>query len=119
MLLLYVLAALASAGVLYQRLGARSMPPPPGQLVDVGGHRLHARCAGDGDPVVLLEAAIAGSSLSWSVVQPEIAKLTRVCAYDRAGLAWSDPPSCPRTLANILDELSVLIARGSGSSFGL
>jgi pimeloyl-ACP methyl ester carboxylesterase len=114
-LLLYVLAVLASAGVLYQRLGARRMPRPPGQLVDVGGHRLHALCAGEGDPVVLLESAIAGSSLSWSVVQPEIAKLTRVCAYDRAGLAWSDPPSCPRTLANILDELSVLIARTAAS----
>lgn len=108
---LVLLAALAGAGVLYQRIGLRLTPPPPGQLIDVGGHRLHAVCAGRGDPVVLFESAIAGSSLGWALVQPALAETTHVCAYDRAGLAWSDPPSCPRTLANMLDELSVLIVR--------
>jgi len=58
---------------------------------------------------VLLESAIAASSLSWAVVQKEIATFTRVCAYDRAGLAWSDAPSCPRTADRILDELSAVL----------
>jgi pimeloyl-ACP methyl ester carboxylesterase len=79
--------------------------------VDVGGHRLHVICHGSGRPVVLLEAGIAASSLSWALVEPEIAKFTRVCAYDRAGLAWSDIPSCPRTFERIVDELSTVLAR--------
>jgi len=60
--------------------------------------------------MVLLEAGIAGSSLSWTVVQPEIAKFTRVCAYDRAGLAWSDAGCTARTFDRIVDELSRVLA---------
>lgn len=108
-----ILVTLVAIGVLYQRVGAsrqRRQYGPPGLLIDVGGHRLHARCEGQGSPVVLLESGIAASSLSWAVVQPEIATFTRVCAYDRAGLAWSDRPSCPRTFGRILDELDALLA---------
>jgi pimeloyl-ACP methyl ester carboxylesterase len=110
---LVVLAALLALGVLYQRAGARRARErfaPPGIFIDVGGHRLHAKCTGEGRPVVLLEAGIAASSLSWAVVQPDIAKFARVCSYDRAGLAWSDPPSCPRTFDAIVQELTTLLA---------
>jgi pimeloyl-ACP methyl ester carboxylesterase len=124
-----VLAALVAAGVLYQQLGARRQRrtfPAPGRLIDVGGHRLHAVCVGQGSPVVLLESGIAASSLSWSMVQPDIGRLTRVCAYDRAGLAWSDAPSSPRTFDRMVDELSEVlngVAPGArcilvGHSFG-
>lgn len=109
---LFVLAVLA-AGVLYQRIGlARSARrfPPPGRLVDVNGHRLHAVCIGDGTPAVVLESGIAASSLSWARVQPEIARFTRVCAYDRAGLAWSEPSPAPRAVSGIIDELDALLA---------
>jgi pimeloyl-ACP methyl ester carboxylesterase len=103
-----VAAVLVLAGVAYQLVGlardARRFPPP-GQLVDVGGHRLHAVCRGHGAPTVVLESAIAASSLSWARVQPAVAKFTRVCAYDRAGLAWSAPSSVPPTFARIVDEL--------------
>jgi pimeloyl-ACP methyl ester carboxylesterase len=93
---------------------------PPGSLIDVGGHRLHAICRGHGGPVVLLESGIAASSLSWAVVQPEIAKFTRVCAYDRAGLAWSDAASCPRSFERIVDELSTILEHvASGERFVL
>ncbi len=112
--ILGALVAFLALGTLYQRLAAarsRRQFPPPGRLFDVDGHRLHARCVGDGSPVVLLESGIAASSLSWAAVQHEIAKFTRVCAYDRAGLAWSDPPSCPRTFDRIVDELSALLAQ--------
>ena len=108
-----VLAALLALGVLYQRIGARLQNrrfAAPGRLIDVGGHRLHATCVGNGSPVVLLEAGIAASSLSWAVVQPAIAQFTRVCSYDRAGLAWSDAPSCPTTFDQIIDELSAVLA---------
>lgn len=114
MAVLGLVVTLLAAGVLYQRLAARRHRQrftPPGLLVDVGGHRLHAVCTGRGRPVVLLESGIAASSLSWAVVQPEIATFTRVCAYDRAGLAWSDVASCPRTFDRIVDELSTVLKR--------
>jgi pimeloyl-ACP methyl ester carboxylesterase len=60
---------------------------------------------------VLFESGIAASSLSWAVVQPDIAKFTRVCAYDRAGLAWSDVASRPRSFERIVDELATVLAR--------
>jgi pimeloyl-ACP methyl ester carboxylesterase len=85
--------------------------PPPGQLVDVDGHRLHAVCAGHGAPTVVLESGIAASSLSWARVQPEVARFTSVCAYDRAGLGWSDASTAPRTIAHIVDELHALLTK--------
>jgi pimeloyl-ACP methyl ester carboxylesterase len=106
-------AALLMFGVLYQQIGVRRERrrfAPPGTLIDVGGHRLHVKCAGSGNPVVLLESGIAASSLSWARVQPEIATFTRVCAYDRAGFGWSDPPSCPRTFERMVDELAAVLS---------
>ena len=108
----FAVLMLGIAGVFYQLIGsARSARrfPPPGQLVDVGGHRLHAVCAGHGTPTVVLESGIAASSLSWTRVEPEVARFTSVCAYDRAGLAWSDPSNTPRTIARIVDELHTLL----------
>jgi pimeloyl-ACP methyl ester carboxylesterase len=107
-----VLAAILLAGVFYQRVGLwrdRRAFAPFGVRIDVGGHRLHTTCAGSGSPIVLLESGIAASSLSWAVVQPAIAQFTRVCSYDRAGLAWSDAPSCPRTFNRIVAELSAVL----------
>lgn len=103
-----------AAGILYQAITLRRHRrqfTPPGQLMDVGGHRLHVDCRGSGSPMVLLESGIAASSLSWALVHPVIATFTRVCAYDRAGLAWSDVPSCPRTFDRIVDELATVLAR--------
>jgi pimeloyl-ACP methyl ester carboxylesterase len=87
------------------------MVDAPGRFVEVNGHRLHLLCRGSGAPAVLLESGIAASSLSWALVQPRLAALTTVCAYDRAGLCWSDPPSTPRTLARICDDLHALVER--------
>jgi pimeloyl-ACP methyl ester carboxylesterase len=109
-----VLAVLVVAGVLYQRLAGRAASrrfPAPGELVDVGGHRLHVACSGIGRPPALLEAGIAASSLSWTAVASAVAQVTRVCTYDRAGLAWSEIPSCARTFDRIVDELATVIAR--------
>jgi pimeloyl-ACP methyl ester carboxylesterase len=109
-----VLAALAAAGMLYQRAGSRAAArrfPAPGELIDVGGHRLHVTCTGIGGPTVLLEAGIAASSLSWAAVAPSIAEFTRVCTYDRAGLAWSDVASSTRTFERIVNELATVLAR--------
>lgn len=104
--------------MLYQRVADRAVMrryPPPGNLIDVGGHRLHVVCSGAGTPHMILEAGIAASSLSWGAVQPLIARFGRVCTYDRAGLAWSDVASCPRTFERIVDEFATVLAQVSGA----
>lgn len=83
----------------------------PGQTVDVGGHRLHVRCTGAGSPTVVLESALGGSSLSWSLVQPDVAGITRACCYDRAGFGWSDAGPLPRTAGRMASELRALLAQ--------
>ena len=108
-----MLVALVAAGMLYQRAASRAALrrfPAPGELIDVGDHRLHVTCTGAGRPAIVLEAGIAASSLSWAAVVPSIAAFTRVCTYDRAGLAWSEVPSGPRTFDRIVDELGRVIA---------
>ena len=102
------------AGMGYQFAGMvldRSHYPPPGQMIDVGGHRLHLYCMGTGSPTVVLEAAAPGWSLYWSLVQPDVAKITRVCAYDRAGLGWSERGPLPRTGQRMARELHQLLTR--------
>jgi pimeloyl-ACP methyl ester carboxylesterase len=112
---LSVLIALLCTGALYQVIGARrDRHAPPGALVDLGGHRVHVVCRGQGKPAVLFESGVAASSLSWVLVQPEVAKFTRVCTYDRAGLAWSDTPSSPRTFNRITDEMAAVLAYAGG-----
>jgi pimeloyl-ACP methyl ester carboxylesterase len=110
--ILGLLLALAALGALYQAVGTKRSAAylaPPGRLIDAGGHRLHVVCRGTGSPVVLLESGIAASSLSWALVQPQVATYTQVCAYDRAGLGWSDVASCPRTFTRIVDELDAVL----------
>ncbi len=77
--------------------------------VDVGGYRLFVRCTGQGSPTVILDAGLAVSSATWSLVQPEVAKFTRVCSYDRAFLGQSDPGPAPRTSQMIVDDLRALL----------
>jgi pimeloyl-ACP methyl ester carboxylesterase len=72
--------------------------------------RLHLVSAGKGTPAVLFEAGIASSYLSWARVIPGIATFTGTCAYDRAGLGWSDPARGPRTVAGMLGDLRGVIA---------
>jgi len=83
--------------------------PPPGQLFNVFGHRMHIYCTGTGNPVVILEAGLSSYSLDWSRVQPAISKTTKVCSYDRAGYGWSDPGPKPRTAQEIVKELHQLL----------
>ena len=66
-------------------------PNPPGKLVDVGGRKLHLYCTGKGSPTVVLESGAGSFAIDWALVQPEVAKTTRICSYDRAGYGWSDP----------------------------
>jgi pimeloyl-ACP methyl ester carboxylesterase len=84
---------------------------PPGQMLDVGGVRLHAILRGQGAPVVLLEPALGGFALQYSHIQAGVSAFTRVLAYDRAGQAWSDLSPSPRTPANLAGELKALLGK--------
>jgi pimeloyl-ACP methyl ester carboxylesterase len=83
-------------------------PPHPGKLVDVGGWRLHLNCSGKNKgnvPTVVLESGAGDFSFDWALVQPGVARFTRICSYDRAGYAWSDPGPTPRTMQQVAYEL--------------
>jgi pimeloyl-ACP methyl ester carboxylesterase len=88
------------------------LPVPAGRLIDVGGHRLHLVCEGRGASL-LLDAALGASSLSWTLVLPELARFAHACAYDRAGFGWSEAGPLPRTAGRIVDELRLLLS-GAG-----
>lgn len=75
---------------------------------------------------MVFDAALAASSLSWSLVQPEVARFTRACAYDRAGFGRSEAGPPPRSAGVLADELRLLLERAPvpppyvlvGHSFG-
>ena len=117
------------AGILYQFIATQMdayICTPTGQLVDVGGYKMHLHCTGEGGPTVILDAAMGCNSLEWSLIQPGVAKITRVCSYDRAGNGWSDEGPYPRTSMQIAEELHNLLTRAKipgpyilvGHSFG-
>ncbi|UCC55162.1 MAG: alpha/beta hydrolase [Gammaproteobacteria bacterium] len=100
--------------------------PAPGLMVLVGEHRLHLQCSGQGGPAVVMDAGLGGTSLDWVRVQPELAKYTRVCTYDRAGYGWSERGPQPRSSRRIAEELRMLLKTAAvpepyvlvGHSFG-
>ena len=113
---LAVVLVSACTGFLYERKAGRRdrrFYPPAGRRIDVGGYRLHIQCAGAGGPTVVLEYGLEGSILDWHLVEPEIARFTRVCVYDRAGYGWSDPSPRKRVPSVISDELHALL-EGAG-----
>ena len=121
--------ALASVGGGYQTLreaaDARAHPMP-GQLIDVGGHRLHLSCTGSGSPTVVLQPGLGGTSADLALITPTIARTTRVCVYDRAGRGWSEPADTPQDALQIATDLHTLLHAGrvpgpyvmAGHSFG-
>lgn len=108
-----VVLGLMLIGTVYESLAEAAdvrAYPPPGQLVDVGGYRLHLNCTGTGSPTVVIEAGLGDWSASWrSWVQPEVAKTTRVCTYDRAGMGYSEAGPLPRTAEQFAQELHTLL----------
>lgn len=106
------LVLLIGAGLLYQSLGERRDArrfPPPGKLAEVDGQTLHYLDTGSGEPVVVLEAGITASSVSWARVVPRIARHARVIRYDRGGLAWSGPAGHARVASRLIFELRGLL----------
>jgi len=89
--------------------GDEAEPRPPGRLVDLGGRRLHANVSGDGEPAVVVENGAGAFSVDWALVQPEVAKFTRVVTYDRAGYAWSDRGPFQDAIEPTVDDLHLLL----------
>lgn len=84
------LLALLSLAIVLSGQTESARPPVLGKLVDVDGRRVHIYCTGQGSPAVVVTSG--GFSFDWGLVQPNIAQVTRICTYDPAGTAWSDPP---------------------------
>jgi len=107
-----VVLLLAIAGTIYQTAASEADQrnfPAPGNLIDVGGFKMHINCMGEGSPTVILEAMSGGASPYWGWIQPEIAKSTRVCAYDRAGFYWSETDPEAQSLARTVRNLHTLL----------
>jgi pimeloyl-ACP methyl ester carboxylesterase len=117
--LLSLIVVLALSGLTYQTISTqvdKNKYPAPGQLIDIGGYRLHLYCMGEptaGSPTVILEQGLGGTSPAWALIQPQVAKETRVCAYDRAGLGWGDPAPAgtPRDGQHVTEELHTLLQK--------
>lgn len=107
-----LLAAVAAyARVLHRRDAARWKAP--GRVIELAdGRKMHIYCTGAGTPTTILEAGLGDFSISsWSTVQPDLAKITRTCSYDRAGTGWSDPPAGPPTANGIVEDLHALLGK--------
>ena len=85
--------------------------PPPGEMVSVGGRRIHVRCTGSAaGPTIVLVMGVAEASPYWWPVQDRLAGFARVCSYDRPGMGWSDPVAGSQTMADRAAELRAVLA---------
>jgi pimeloyl-ACP methyl ester carboxylesterase len=115
-----VLAVLIGFGFeSFMRSQASRKYPVLGKLVDIGGRKIQIDCRGKGSPTVVLESGIdILGSLSWAAVHDEIAQTTRVCAYSRAGILWSDPNTGTVDIKSIAQDLhEALIKSGETGSW--
>lgn len=107
-----LLISLTCLGACYQFIGnwrdGRRFPQQ-GRSVQAGAVKLNLNCSGAGSPTVILETGHGMSSIGWFNIQPEIAKFTRVCSYDRAGYGWSEAGPEPRTALQVAKELKLLL----------
>lgn len=123
--------AMPALGWLYQTIASqvdRRRYPPPGELVDVGGYRLHIYGMGTqhAGPAVILDAGLGCTCMDWDKVQGEIAAFARVYSYDRAGFGWSNGGPRPRSSRQMVEELHCLLGNARiagpyvlvGHSFG-
>ena len=98
----------------------------PNQLVDIGGRRLNLYCSGSGANTVIFDAPSGMGGWVWHNVQPAVAKQTRACVFDRAGMGFSDPSPHPNTSNNVVKDLHAALGKAGivppyvlvGNSFG-
>lgn len=108
--------ALGNAYRLYGKFRLSRDLPAPGRLVSIGDHRLHIHCVGEGRPVTVLVAGAGRFSTDWARVMDLAEPITRVCAYDRSGLGWSEiGSSYSATMSTARGEFEALL-RESGEA---
>jgi pimeloyl-ACP methyl ester carboxylesterase len=103
---------ISAVGASYESIAERrdlAATPPPGRLIDVGGHRLHLWCLGQGAPAVVFDSGLGGTAFDWYTVVRDVSRFTTACAYDRAGMGYSDAGPSPRTSRRIAGELAELV----------
>lgn len=110
-----VLAWIAVGGA----VSAPGAPKPRGEFFDIGGRRLRMVCEGPREapgPTVILESGAFGFSADWAAVQARLAaEGVRSCAYDRAGMGYSDPGPDPRDGVAAAQDLEALL-KASGEA---
>jgi pimeloyl-ACP methyl ester carboxylesterase len=127
--LVFAVLALAAIGGGYETVREAvdaDAYPMPGELIDVGGHRLHLNCTGSGSPTVVLQPGGGDFSSVEAWIAPAVAADTRVCVYDRPGRGWSDPADSPQDATQVATDLHRLLQRANvpgpyvlaGHSFG-
>lgn len=80
--------------------------PRPGETATLAdGRKINLRCQGHGAPTVIFESGFGAHAGAWAKVQPTVARRTRTCAYDRAGMGLSDDGPLPRDGAAIARDL--------------
>jgi pimeloyl-ACP methyl ester carboxylesterase len=114
--LVITIVSLGGIGAIYQTIATandRRFYTPPGQLVDIGGRRIYMVVMGNssGQPTVILEAGMASFSSNYYWIQNELAATTRVVAYDRAGLGWSDPSPEPQDAYQSAQDLHAALEK--------
>ena len=117
--LLIFLSIVLISGIIYQTAASEADQrnyPPPGNLVNVDGYKMHIYCMGEGSPAVILDSANMGTVSNWAWIQPEIAKTNRVCAYDRADSGWSDVSPQPNDTLRNAEALHTLLQNSGVSS---
>jgi pimeloyl-ACP methyl ester carboxylesterase len=115
--LVVALLVLALIGATYQAVATeidQRAYPPPGEMVNVGDHSLHINCLGEGSPTVIFESGWSFMSADWVRVQQEVSDTTRVCAYDRGGMGWSERGPEPRDAEQVTSELHALLTNAAG-----
>ena len=96
--LIAVIVLATAAGFTYEQIGRsqdrKRLPPQVGRSVDIGGRTLNIYCSGVGSPAVIFESGGNDPGYDWVLVQPNVARFTRACWYDRAGVGLERPAAC-------------------------
>ena len=101
-----------SGGWIYQAISeSRDLEryPAPGELIVVDDRLMHVHCVGRGSPTVIFELGIGSVAAAWSDIHRQVSLFTRACAYDRAGLGYSEPTDQPLRSSDVAQRLQKLM----------
>jgi pimeloyl-ACP methyl ester carboxylesterase len=106
------LIALVVVGVAFQQIGLlldAKVAPPAGDMVRVGSRGVHLACRGHGPRTYILDAGAGAGVFEWYRLQPLLAESGQACAFDRAGLGWSDSARGDQDGIAAADQLAAMV----------